>query len=318
VCSSSLAVAGSSGGTLPYCASQSLDVASARIHLLVVVIHGDSRNAPDHLRYVVGAAGLAGVDDALVVAPQFLIASDLSGAGLPGSTLYWTDSGWKQGDSSARSPLPRPGSASSFTALDQLIARASSRRTFPNLDRIVIVGHSAGGQLVNRYAATSPIERAATAAGQTVRFVVANPSSYLYFDAVRAHAGAFLPVSAAERQACSKVNAWKYGLERLNGYASTSGAAAIADHYASRSVVYLLGDADTDTSDPSLDTSCAAEWQGRQRLERGRTYVAYLEATYGPTLAAHQVERIVPGVGHAAKAMYQSPVGRRAIFGATP
>jgi hypothetical protein len=206
---------------------------------------------------------------------------------------------------------------SSFAALDQLITTASSRSLFPNLRRIVVVGHSAGGQFVNRYAAASGIVDAANGDGLQFRFIVADPSSYLYFDEVRAHPNGFSPLTSAERAACTKVNAYKYGLERLNPYAAASGAAALRARYGSRTVVYLLGALDTSRSDPSLDTSCAANWQGTQRLDRGQTYIEYLAHAFGAGIGERQVARVIPGVGHVARDIYGSAAGQAAIFGST-
>jgi hypothetical protein len=50
-------------------------------------------------------------------------------------------------------------------------------RTYPNLRRIVVAGHSAGGQFVVRYTATDRVDSRLPAA---VRHVAATPSSYPY------------------------------------------------------------------------------------------------------------------------------------------
>ena len=67
--------------TVPVCSNRPLGERSTAVRRLIVVIHGDSRNAVDHLRYVQRAAQLSGVTDALIVAPQFLVAGDLTAAG---------------------------------------------------------------------------------------------------------------------------------------------------------------------------------------------------------------------------------------------
>jgi hypothetical protein len=201
--------------------------------------------------------------------------------------------------------------------LDVLLATIANHAVFPNLREIVVVGHSAGGQVADRYAASTRQPAAFASSGITVRYVVANPSSYLYFDQNRFHAstGLFAPLSSTERQACSGYDTYKYGLNGLNNYTSAVGAATLTTQYGQRRVSYLLGTLDTDPADSSLDTSCEAEWQGSQRLERGTRHDAYLALVFGQAVYQTHVLRTVSGVGHDAKGIYASPEGRAAIFG---
>jgi hypothetical protein len=283
-----------------------------------VVVHGDSRNAPDHLRYITTAASQAGISDALVVAPQFLVAGDLTSTALQSSVLYWTSSGWKQGDKSSTSTYSRPWSTSSFAAMDGLLSAIGNRQTFPNLREIVVVGHSAGGQLVDRYMASTGVEAPIATAGIRLRFIVANPSSYLYFSPDRLHpaTGAFSALTTTERQACSSYDTYKYGLSGLNAYTGAVGAATLTSRYGARTATYLLGALDVDPADDSLDTGCEAEWQGSQRLERGLTHFQYLATTFGQGVYGTHRLATVPGVGHDAKGIYTSPEGRAALFSA--
>ena len=302
---------------LPYCSSRSIVAPSSSITRVIVVVHGDSRNAPDHLRYVTSAASLAGVSDALVVAPQFLVAEDLSTASLRSSALYWTSSGWKQGDKSSTTAYWRPWSLSSFAVLDTLLATVGNRAVFPNLREVVVVGHSAGGQLADRYAAGTAQPTSLGAFGIAVRFIVANPSSYLYVDANRFHPATsqFTALTTAERQACAGYDSYKYGLSGLNAYTGAVGAATLKSRYGARPFTYLLGALDTDPADASLDTNCAAQWQGSQRLERGTIHFQYLGTVFGQGVYATHELRTVPGVGHDAKNIYGSVEGRGALFG---
>ena len=317
VCDGRLSITqGGSTLGLPYCSNRSLVSPSTAVTRAIVVVHGDSRNAPDHLGYVKTAASLAGVTDALIVAPQFVIADDLSTTALRGSTLYWTSSGWKEGNTSTASPYARPWSISSYAALDVLLAMIGNPAVFPNLHEIVVVGHSAGGQLADRYAASTRQPAALAPSGIVVRYIVANPSSYLYFDQNRLHAatGLFAPLSSAERQSCSSYDTYKYGLNGLNNYTSAVGATTLTAQYGQRRVRYLLGALDTDPADSSLDTSCAAEWQGSQRFERGMTHHRYLGIVFGQSVYQTHVTQTVSGVGHDARGIYTSPTGRAAIF----
>jgi pimeloyl-ACP methyl ester carboxylesterase len=92
----------------------------------------------------------------------------------------WTLRGWI-GGGAAVGPAP----IGSFEALDAMLAMLADRKRFPALTRVVVAGHSGGGQVVQRYAVVGEGPAALAAVGVDVRYVVANPSSYLYFDASR-------------------------------------------------------------------------------------------------------------------------------------
>ena len=286
---------------LPYCTNRSLRVRDTRVRRLVVVVHGTQRNAADYERFMLAAARAAHVSDALIVAPHFLDGSDHPARGV----LRWTSDGWKQGDQSQTSPA-----VSSFAALDRLIGGIVASRRFPRLAEVVVAGHSAGGQFAERYAAANRL-----ALRVPVRYVVANPSSYLYLSPerpVRGTTDSFAPPPAGD---CRGYDDYKYGLRALNPYLTAVGAARIRAQFASRRVTYLLGANDTDPHDSSLDTACAAELQGAFRRQRGEAFFNYLGHLYGTRVYATQSERIVPGVAHDAAAMFASPDGRRVLFG---
>ena len=307
------------GSTLeiPYCSSHSLSAPNEEIQRLVVVIQGASRNAEGYLESVVEAAESAGVEDqTLIVAPQFLIDDDLAENPMP-AALYWSSSGWKIGDRSLSSSYRRPWSMSSFSVVDTLIARLSNGDLFPNLTDIVVAGHSAGGQFVNRYAAGTSIDAQARRFGKHVRFVVANPSSYLYLSDRRPRPGrvdSFRRLTESERRRCRNYNRYKYGLTYLNDYMSLTGASGLTQRYASQEVIYLLGEEDTDRSDPLLDTTCAAKWQGPDRLSRGIAYHNYLGHLFGPAIHDRHRLSVVPGAGHDSGEMFDSTQGRSSLF----
>ena len=148
------------------------------------------------------------------------------------------------------------------------------------------------------------------AVGVKVRYVVANPSSYLYFSADRPQpAGGFAP---ADADACPGVDQWKYGWTGAPAYAAQLSAPAYEARYLERDVVYLLGAQDTDPRHPALDKTCAGEAQGPHRLARGLSYAAYLRWRH-PGFAP--VVRVVPGVGHDGERMLGSACGVAALFG---
>jgi hypothetical protein len=166
---------------------------------------------------------------------------------------------------------------------------------------------------VQRYAVVARDEAPLAARGIALRYVVANPSSYVYFDAMR-------PVASGEfaefdRAMCPSFNRWKYGLEDLPGYAGdAASAAALEARYAQRDVTVLLGGADCDPQHPALDRSCAALTQGEHRLGRGLAYARYMALRHPEGLAKHRTY-VIDGVGHDAKGIFASAQGLAALFG---
>jgi pimeloyl-ACP methyl ester carboxylesterase len=274
------------GWKLAMFASAPLHERQRRLTEAVIVVHGALRNAGDYFRSIEKAP------HRLVVAPQFLTEDDVRGDPERAEYLHWRTEDWKGG----------LGSVSSFTVMDELLR---GLRIHPRLRRVTIVGNSAGGQFVNRYAA---VGRGPDDLAADVRFVVANPSTYLYFDRMRRKGDTFLAHSDPA------VDRWRYGFG--GGVPDYVGTARPADdyfeRYIARDVVYLLGAEDADRGAALLEIHPAAEAQGATRIERGEIYYSYLRHKAG-----REVHKLVhvPGVGHDAGQMFASPQGRAHIYG---
>jgi len=296
-----LRIAVGTQGNLPLYATANWSNPLPDITRAVLVLHGRLRNANDYFRSAKTAQAAAGQVGAatLMIVPQFLADVDVDAFHLPADTLRWTLEGWEGGD-----PATAPAPASSFDALDAILARLADRRLFPNLTQVVVAGHSGGGQVVQRYAIAGKGELALTQQGVGVRYVVANPSSYAYFSAERPE-----PAIAAS---CSGYNHWKYGMEARPPYLADPSVAALEKTYVARRVIYLLGTLDTNPDHPALDKSCMAEAQGPYRYARGHFYVATMQARDGGT-PNHSLWD-VPGVGHSGNKMLTSPCGLKALF----
>lgn len=95
-----------------------------------------------------------------------------------------------------------------------------------------------------------------TKAGVRVRYVVANPSSYVYFSEDRP-----LKTTGFARYtgSCTGFNRWKYGVEEAPSYVGQVSFVDVEEGYSRRDVIYLLGKADTDRHDRDLDVSCEGE-----------------------------------------------------------
>jgi pimeloyl-ACP methyl ester carboxylesterase len=296
-----LRIAVGSQGMLPLYVSADWTRPLPDVTRAVLVLHGRLRNADRYFESAKTAQAAAGQvgKASLMIVPQFLADVDVDTYKLPADTLRWSLEGWEGGD-----PAIGPQPASSFDALDAILARLADRRLFPNLSQVVVAGHSGGGQVVQRYAIAGKGELALTKQGVGVRYVVANPSSYAYFSPERPE-----PSIAAS---CAGYNDWKYGMDSRPAYLAAPTIAALEQNYVGRRVIYLLGTLDTDPGHPALDKSCMAEAQGPYRYARGHAYAAPMQARDAGT-KNHSLWD-VQGVGHNGDKMLTSPCGLKALF----
>jgi hypothetical protein len=288
-------------GFLPCHASHSLDGTHRGVGRVVVVVHGALRDSERYLACAAAAAPPSGART-LMVAPQFLADVDVAAHGDGRGTLHWDVEGWKGGQ-----PAIGPSALSSFSAMDSLLLRLTrpgwlAGRGAP---AVVIVGNSAGGQFVNRYAAVGRAPQILAERGIGVRFIIANPSTYLYFSRQR-------PVAVPDP---SRVNRWRYGFENAPAYV-TIGPRQGLRRYLARDVTTILGALDNDGAALLLEVSPPAMAQGVNRLERGINYHAHVRAlarAAGITMGHRLIQ--LAGVGHAAGDVLSAPQTREAMFG---
>jgi hypothetical protein len=292
---------------LPIYANRGLDTPNPDVDRAVIVIHGRLRNAGTYFQSALAAlehSGEAGAHT-LLIAPQFLATADGGRTPLQADILRWDIDGWESGED-AIGPSP----ASSFDALDAILQRLSATALFPALKTVVVAGHAAGGGVVQRYAILGRGEELLDQRGVHLRYVIANPSSYAYFDERRPDgAGHFTSFSEA---ACPGFNRWRYGMDGLPRYAREKPPAAWEQSYIRRDTVYLLGTEDTDPNHRALDKNCMAGAQGPARLSRGEAYFAYLKERHPRDLAHRLVH--VPSVGHNGDQMLTSECGMAVLF----
>ena len=291
---------GGGSGQLPLFANVDWGQPQPDATRVVLVVHGVDRNAANYFATARDALALVAGDAArhtVLLVPQFLTETDAQAHALAPEILRWHGAAWEGG-----LPAQEPVGVSSFAALDAILGRLADAKAFPALRELVIAGHSGGGQIVQRYAVVGNGSDALAARGIAVRYVVANPSSYLWFSPER-------PVPVGE---CRDVDRWKYGFEgKLPPYV-TQDAAALETRYVQRDVTYLLGGADTNPHHPALDVSCAGEAQGPTRYARGLNYLHMLQARDGERLK-HRLST-VDGVGHDERRMFMSACGLAALF----
>lgn len=285
-------------GAFSFYRSHSLELKNDRLEQLILVLHGTLRNANDYFESMGKATALAGkADSTLIVAPQIRIDEDPREPG----DLFWDESGWKEG---APSLNGETGGVSSFEILDALVERALETGRFANLRRVVITGHSAGGQVVARYMLGTHLPEKQS--GVNFRFIVSNPSSYMYLNESRGGAEGGFEIPESE---CHSYDDYRYGTRNLNAYMEKSGKARLLENVRRRDITLLIGEKDTELE--LLDVGCEAMHQGANRRERAERFFDHVNHFFSPAAVAFQ---LVLGVGHDQEKMYQSNEGLSVLF----
>jgi hypothetical protein len=303
-CTEFVTLAGGPSRSLIY-RTFSLDAKNEMITRALVVIHGTNRDADNYFRTSLAAAFLAdALEDTAVIVPR--IASNAAGCR---DTLAPNEVSYSCGGDSWRSggAATNNDKLTSFDFVDEILRKVAGRQTFPNLKSIVVAGHSAGGQFVNRYEMSNRIHETL---GVPVTYVVANPSSYAYLDNTRpAGEGGvnFRPYGDARN--CTTFDHWPYGFQGRTGYSARSTDDELRKQLAARPVTYLLGELDI-LPLGGFDSSCPAMAQGPTRLARGQAFEKYVNEKFA---AKHQV-LVVPLCGHNARCMFTAEPALPLLF----
>jgi pimeloyl-ACP methyl ester carboxylesterase len=283
-----------------------LDTRNEQITRAAILIHGSGRDADNYYRTAVAAGFLAGaLDDTMVISPR--IASNAGGTcqdKLAANELSYGCSGdtWRSGGAAVSN-----NKLTSFDFADEILRKLARKDVFPNLKAIVVAGHSAGGQFVNRYAMANSVH---DTLGVPVSYVVSNPSSYAYLDSSRPAADGKTFQAYPDAQNCTTYDRWPYGLQgRTGGYTAAISEQQLKKQLAGRPVTYLLGQIDI-LPLGGFDSSCRAMAQGPTRLARGEAFHAYVNQKLG---AKHQ-SVIVPLCGHNARCMFTSDQAQAILF----
>lgn len=288
--------------SIPIMTSHPLDHTDKKIQHLIVLIHGAGLNAAKSYKNGLQVAEKLGEPNnhIMVVVPQFLEGVDTDEKGM----LFW-DRTWRSGGLSLaermNETLPR---VSSYMVMDKIIEHIADIN--PDIKQVSILGHSAGGQFVNRYAAINNIHEKLKKRGISLLYVVANPSSYLYMDTKRYFMnseGRIQTRPMEELTNCPTYNQYKYGLDALYGYAKSLSKQLIRKRFTSRPVLFVLGSEDHERS-WTLDKSCEVELQGANRFERGLLYQHHVKSLIKHTDSPQSHWMIVPGVGHDANEIF--------------
>ena len=288
---------------------------------VLVMVHGAGRDADNYFRSALAAAFLAGaLENTLVIAPRM---ASSNGQGcrdtLGANEISWPCDRWRSGGPAVSTP-----SVTSFDFLDEILRTVAKKAVFPNLRAIVVAGHSAGGQVVNRYGMSNRVH---DSLGVPVSYVVSNPSSYAwpaserptdaawaltanapgYIPEVREGSPAFRPMG--DGRGCTAYDQWPYGMQNRSGYSASQPDDQLLRQLASRPTTYLLGELDI-LPLGGFDGSCSAMAQGPTRLARGQAFGKYVNEK----LNAHHAVTVVPECGHNARCMFTAEIALPLIF----
>lgn len=300
--------------SLRYASNHAMGEKNSKIKQLVIYIHGARRNGLDYYEWGEKAVKAANnTYETLFIAPQFTSEKDLQDHNHDASHVFWTNNNWRIGDESVSSKKRMmEDSFSSFALVDSMIARVCNKKLFPKLKKIIIIGHSAGGQFVSRYVGITPMPNVLKK--YNFSFIVMNPSTYMYLDDRRpVKTETSLTFIKPDTSGCPNFNDYPRGMEKLNPYALKVGVEMIKQQFLNRDIRFILGEKDVNVNDSSLDKSCEGNMQGRFRLERGQFFYEYLQL-YSNKKKIHQIE-VVPDVAHDGDKMVNSKAARWHLFG---
>jgi pimeloyl-ACP methyl ester carboxylesterase len=292
VCTEFVTLGGGPARTMVY-RSQPLTVKNEKIVRALIVIHGTNRDADNYFRSTLAAAFLAdALEDTILIVPHIASAAGGCQDTLAPDEVSWNCNSWRTGG-----PSVANDKLTSFDMVDEILRRLAQKEIFPNLKAIVVAGHSAGGQFVNRYEMSNRVHETL---GVPVSYVVANPSSYAWIDATR---------PAGEAANCPNYDRWPYGFQKRGGYAARVSDEDLKKQLASRPTTYLLGEIDI-LPVGGFDSSCSAMAQGATRLARGQAFGKYVNQTLN---AKHEIV-VAPLCGHNARCMFTADIALPILF----
>lgn len=283
-------------GNLYFYSSNEISLSNPNITDLIILFHGLSASDADLNREynsLINAVGsTTSQASTLVLAPHFFHIGE-------GIEIDWDNAVWKEG---GRASSPAGVSLSSAQIVDYLLEEYFLENpNFPNLQNTLIVGHSAGGQFAQRYAAISRIEN--TFPSYTFHYLPSNASHYLYLNDQRWNGSdLFRPTG------CTTYNEYPYGLDSLTkdnrySFLSEIGLETIRQNYIRRKLYYVLGNDDISGATTDCESQSQQGGTGESRFTRGQFLFAYMNELY----PANEHELLtIPGVGHSTNGIYNS------------
>ncbi|KAK9413906.1 putative WSC domain-containing protein [Seiridium unicorne] len=295
----------------------------------VIVIHGARADPWNYHAAMIQALQLVQDDeislDTVAITAPYYPNDDDAGTGYPynanGATpaekypspaLVWYDDNWSGGANNEYPPNTQTVSA--FDTLDQIIQFYGNKARFPNINQIVVSGHSMGGQMANRFAAVGKTG-AQLGIDTPVSYWIGDPNSLVWFSTDR-------PLSTGK--CATEYDYYREGFTNYDSYGTpqstamtyntelvAAGREALLAHYMNRTIAYAR--ASRDKGDYNPDDECAQYTTGADRNERFfefiKTFPAQCQNPAGPC----QTVDIVNST-HDAPTMFQDVSGRARLF----
>jgi pimeloyl-ACP methyl ester carboxylesterase len=312
---------GSGPGRSMVYATYPLGARNTAITRALIMVHGAGRNADHYFETATAAGFLAGaLENTIILSPRLIASPDKPAP----NEVVWPNGNvsWRAGGMSPSHPT-----LSSFDFIDELVRKLADKKTFPNLTKIVVAGHSAGGQVATRYAMANKVHNTP---GVSITYVVANPSSYAWPASARPLPTGDADSTDAYKEALGEngekvhtnftygpfdttkapnFDRWPAGMQNLTGYTAGMNADQLRKQLVERPTTYLLGQVDV-LPLGGFDSSPTAMAQGPTRRARGEAFVKYLNETLG---AKHNAI-IVSECGHNDRCIFTTNAVLPTIF----
>ncbi|RDW89749.1 hypothetical protein BP6252_01781 [Coleophoma cylindrospora] len=293
---------------------------TSNVKRAVVVLHGLGRDPGTYMSNMLSALSQVPsgtgptFKNTQIIAPYFPNGDDKNygypwntsapagGYGSYSDALVWQGSGWASGENNQ---YPRLQIAtSSYDVLDQIIKYFGNSTRYPNLNQVVVAGHSLGAQMTQRYAAVGNSLASSLPSKLRVTYWVGNPNSFVWLNSSR-------PIDTSS---CSTYDDWRDGLSNYDPtYGATlvaKGDAAVLANYNSRSIAYARG-----LQDLGDDSSgCEPGTTGVNRNERFFNFINWFppQCASASDAACDTIDYI--NTGHDAGAMFASQAGLARLF----
>ncbi|WFD33285.1 hypothetical protein MCUN1_000098 [Malassezia cuniculi] len=227
------------------------------------------------------AKSMYGVEDGsvLIIAPLFLNEGDKQSGSVADDYVFFKDAGWSVGGTTHN----ENGTITSFAIIDKLIDYVTNTREFPNLEKVVMVGHSLGAQANQRYAVLSD------RGNKPISYWFGNPGAYTWLSNKR-------PDSTS---GCDNFDSWPNGIGNADSVSVygrrrlKKNKDGLVQDFLNRETMIALGL----TDNGGHSSSCEKNVQGANRLQKGANFILHLNDVNGGFPEQFKVN-FVPRVSH--------------------
>ena len=194
--------------------------------------------------------------------------------------LYFNNEGWSAGGT-ARHPDGFQH-ISSFQVMDRLIEIAVDKNRFPNVKKVVVIGHSLGAQANLHYALIKRPKKY----DNIIKYWIGDPGAVTYLDDWR-------PI---HKHNCSGYNSWPYGLSnhgsipKYNRKRAGKHGERFKEQFYQKNIHFGIALNDNGHG----NTHCQAMMQGPNRISRTSLWIKH----FGDDFPSNFTVDYVPGLSH--------------------